>query len=67
MNIAQLIDHIQTTHPHQIEFHQATSEVLESLEEFIANHPIYQSQSLLERMVEPERVIMFRVTWIDDT
>jgi len=48
------------------EFHQAVSEVLESLRPVIENHPEYQECSLLERLVEPERVIMFRVPWIDD-
>ena len=52
--------------PEQVEFHQAVEEVFLSLREFIAAHPRYQSQGLLARMVEPERVILFRVPWVDD-
>src|SRR4030066_2260791 len=52
--------------PNEPEFHQAVQEVLESLEIVLQRHPEYRSLKILERMVEPERVIMFRVPWIDD-
>ena len=52
--------------PGQPEFHQAVQEVLESLTEFIAENKQYAKAEILERMVEPERVIMFRVPWQDD-
>ncbi|MCD6061904.1 MAG: NADP-specific glutamate dehydrogenase [Moraxellaceae bacterium] len=52
--------------PGQPEFHQAVKEVLLSLWDFLERHPHYRQQGLLERMVEPERVIMFRVPWVDD-
>ncbi|WP_103061623.1 NADP-specific glutamate dehydrogenase [Actinomyces qiguomingii] len=48
------------------EFHQAVREVLESLDPVIAKHPHYAEDGLLERIVEPERQIMFRVPWVDD-
>ncbi|EEH65982.1 Glu/Leu/Phe/Val dehydrogenase, dimerization domain protein [Actinomyces urogenitalis DSM 15434] len=48
------------------EFHQAVREVLESLDPVIAKHPHYAEDALLERIVEPERQIMFRVPWVDD-
>jgi len=52
--------------PHQPEFMQAVHEVMQSLWPFIAKHPRYRQQALLERLVEPERVIQFRVCWTDD-
>jgi glutamate dehydrogenase (NADP+) len=48
------------------EFHQAVQEVIESLMPFVKKNPKYQKNKIFERMVEPERVIMFRVPWVDD-
>ncbi len=50
----------------QPEFHQAVQEVVESLEPVIEKHPEYKEAKILERIIEPERVIMFRVPWVDD-
>jgi glutamate dehydrogenase (NADP+) len=52
--------------PNEPEFHQAVQEVLESLEPVIAKHPEYVKAGILERIVEPERQIFFRVPWVDD-
>jgi len=52
--------------PGEKEFHQAVQEVVESLMPFIEANPKYEKAKILERMLEPERVIMFRVPWIDD-
>ncbi len=52
--------------PNEKEFHQAVVEVVESLAPYIVEHPHLQEMKILERMAEPERVIMFRVPWIDD-
>ncbi|MGN0834921.1 MAG: NADP-specific glutamate dehydrogenase [Candidatus Spyradosoma sp.] len=52
--------------PDQPEFHQAVAEVLHSLKDFLKKNPKYAKAAVLERMVEPERVIMFRVPWMDD-
>lgn len=62
----RIIESIKTQNPEQPEFIQAASEVLESLNDVIDAHPEYEQASLLERLVEPERVIMFRVPWTDD-
>jgi glutamate dehydrogenase (NADP+) len=51
----------------QPEFLQAVEEVLESLEPVVERHPEYQKAGLIERIVEPERIIVFRVTWMDDS
>ncbi len=52
--------------PSEVEFHQAVHEVVESLIPFIEENPQYSEAKILERMVEPERVILFRVPWADD-
>ena len=61
-----LLAQIQRRDPNQPEFLQAVSEVFTSLEGFLHKNPRYCDQALLERMVEPERVIQFRVPWVDD-
>lgn len=62
----QFIQYVTDRNPGQAEFHQAVSEVIESLWPFIEQNPKYAEQGLLERLVEPERVVMFRVSWVDD-
>lgn len=57
---------LQQRDPHQTEFQQAVREVFTSLWPFLEQNPRYQQQGLLERLVEPERVIQFRVAWTDD-
>ncbi len=57
---------MQQRDPEQAEFHQAVEEVLTSLWPFVQANPRYQQQGLLSRLVEPERVILFRVPWADD-
>ena len=52
--------------PGEKEFHQAVREVLESVAPYIVEHPYLMEQKILERIVEPERIIMFRVPWLDD-
>ncbi|HPO98707.1 MAG TPA: NADP-specific glutamate dehydrogenase [Bacillota bacterium] len=62
----QLMEAVIKRNPNEPEFHQAVKEVLESLEPVIERHPEYVQAGILERIVEPERVIMFRVPWVDD-
>jgi glutamate dehydrogenase (NADP+) len=52
--------------PHEKEFHQAVHEVVESLAPFLVKNPVYTKLKILERMSEPERVILFRVPWLND-
>lgn len=52
--------------PHQLEFHQAVKEFAEKIIPYINEHPKYEKYSILERMTEPDRIIMFRVCWEDD-
>lgn len=62
----KLLAEVKAKNPSEPEFHQAVEEVLESLDLVLQRHPEYRSAKILERMVEPERVIMFRVPWTDD-
>jgi glutamate dehydrogenase (NADP+) len=62
----ELIASVKAKNPSEPEFHQAVEEVLDSLELVIEKHPEYRSAKILERLIEPERVIMFRVPWMDD-
>jgi len=64
--INKIITHVKTKNPNEPEFHQAVEEVCESLEPVFARHPEYAAAKILERMVEPERTIIFRVPWMDD-
>ena len=64
--IDSVIKNLQTSNASQPEFLQAAEEVLTTLSPVVDAHPEYQENAILERLVEPERVIMFRVPWIDD-
>ena len=64
--VDQFLSSIARRDPNQSEFQQAVKEVMTSLWPFIEKHPKYREYALLERLVEPERVIQFRVTWVDD-
>jgi glutamate dehydrogenase (NADP+) len=64
--INQIINLIKAKNPAEPEFHQAVLEVLESLRVVLERHPEYQEAKILERITEPERVLMFRVPWFDD-
>ena len=65
-NPESFVQKIKDRDPDQPEFHQAVEEVIKSLWPFLEENPRYKQDGLLERMVEPERVIMFRVPWVDD-
>jgi glutamate dehydrogenase (NADP+) len=61
-----LLDRVIAKNPGEKEFHQAVTEVLESLEPVLKKHPEYVDAKILERIIEPDRQIMFRVAWTDD-
>lgn len=65
-NVKEFMDKLIAKNPGEKEFHQAVQEVVESLMPFINANPKYKEAKILERMTEPERVVMFRVPWIDD-
>ncbi len=65
-NVKEFMEKLIAKNIGEIEFHQAVQEVVECILPFIENNPKYQKNRILERLVEPERVIMFRVPWLDD-
>ncbi len=65
-NVHSFLDHVAQRNPGQVEYLQAVTEVMESLWPYIAQHPKYATLSLLERLVEAERILIFRVSWMDD-
>ena len=62
----EIIEKVKAKNPNEPEFVQAVTEVMNSLRLVVDNDPKYQNEALLERIVEPERIIMFRVPWVDD-
>jgi glutamate dehydrogenase (NADP+) len=64
--VKSLMAEVKAKHAAQPEFHQAVQEVAESIDIVLDRHPEYRSTKILERIIEPERVIIFRVPWIDD-
>lgn len=65
-SVHDFLDHVASRNPGQPEFLQAVAEVMESLWPFIAAHPKYAEHGLLERLIEPERIVMFRIAWTND-
>jgi glutamate dehydrogenase (NADP+) len=64
--VSTLMAEVKAKNPAEPEFHQAVQEVVESLALVLEKHPEYRHARILERIIEPERVIMFRVPWMDD-
>lgn len=64
--IKKLVAEVKAKNPAEPEFHQAVEEFTESIDVVLDRHPEYRSAKILERVVEPERVLMFRVPWMDD-
>ena len=64
--VERVLENLKKQNPNEPEFHQAATEILTTLAPVIEQHPEYEKAALLERFVEPERIIMFRVPWVDD-
>ena len=64
--VEQVLTKVKAQNQNEPEFHQAVEEVLGSLDVVLQRHPEYRANKILERMVEPERVVLFRVPWMDD-
>ncbi len=64
--VERVLERLKAQNPNEPEFHQAATEVLNSLAPAIEANPQYEKAGLLERLVEPERIVMFRVPWVDD-
>ena len=66
MKTSEIIARLQVKYPGESEYLQAVQEVLESIEEVYNQHPEFEKAKIVERMVEPDRIFSFRVTWVDD-
>lgn len=66
MKVEQVLNDLKRRFPNEPEYHQAVHEVLESIEEVYNAHPEFESQNLIERLCIPDRILSFRVNWIDD-
>ncbi len=66
MDLKNIMNNLEKKHPGEVEFLQAVREVLESIEEVVSENPHFESAAIIERLVEPDRILMFKVPWIDD-
>jgi glutamate dehydrogenase (NADP+) len=66
MNVDKIMNNLEKKHPGEVEYLQAVREVLESIEEVYNENPQFESANIIERIVEPDRVIAFKVPWVDD-
>jgi glutamate dehydrogenase (NADP+) len=66
MNVDKIMNNLEKKHPGEVEYLQAVREVLESIEEVYNENPQFDSANIIERVIEPDRVIAFKVPWVDD-
>jgi glutamate dehydrogenase (NADP+) len=66
MNVDTIMNRLVKTHPGELEYHQAVREVLESIEEVYNENPHFNSANIVDRIIEPDRVLVFKVPWADD-
>ncbi|HRU64174.1 MAG TPA: Glu/Leu/Phe/Val dehydrogenase dimerization domain-containing protein, partial [Paludibacteraceae bacterium] len=66
MNVEKLLSSLEAKHPGEKEYLQAVHEILTSINEIYSQHPEFEKAKIVERLVEPDRIITFKVPWIDD-
>ena len=66
MKVQSIMSGLKKKHPGEKEYLQAVQEVLETIEEVYNQHPEFEQAKIVERLVEPDRIFKFRVTWVDD-
>lgn len=66
MNVNQILNDLEKKHPGELEYLQAVKEVLESIEEVYNENPQFEDAKIIERLVEPDRILTFKVPWVDD-
>jgi len=66
MNVDKLMSNLEKKHPGEVEYLQAVREVVESIEEVYNDNPQFESANIIDRLVEPDRIFMFKVPWLDD-
>lgn len=67
MNVKEILNNLEAKHPGEKEYLQAVHEVLESVETIYNENPQYEAAKIIERIVEPDRILTFKVTWVDDS
>lgn len=66
MNLEKLMNDLEKKHPGEVEYLQAVREVLESIEDVVNQNPQFESAGIIERLVEPDRILTFKIPWVDD-
>ena len=66
MNVDKIMNNLSKKHPGEVEYLQAVREVLESIEEVYNDNPQFESANIIERIIEPDRILTFKVPWVDD-
>ena len=66
MNLEKIMNDLEKKHPGEVEYLQAVREVLESLEEVVNENPQFEAAGIIDRLVEPDRILTFKVPWVDD-
>lgn len=66
MNVDKIMNNLEKKHPGEVEYLQAVREVLESIEEIYNENPQFESANIVERIIEPDRILTFKVPWVDD-
>ncbi len=66
MDLNKIMNDLEKKHPGEVEYHQAVREVLESIEDTVSENPHFESAGIIKRLIEPDRILTFKVSWIDD-
>jgi len=66
MNVEQLMNNLEKKHPGEVEYLQAVREVLESIEDLVNDNPQFEANGIIDRVVEPDRILTFKVPWVSD-
>lgn len=66
MNVEKIMNNLSKKHPGEVEYLQAVREVLDSIEEVYNDNPQFESANIIERIIEPDRIITFKIPWVDD-
>jgi glutamate dehydrogenase (NADP+) len=66
MNLEKIMNDLEKRHPGEVEYLQAVREVLESIEDVVNENPHFETAGIIERIIEPDRVLTFKVPWVDD-
>lgn len=66
MNVEQILNNLEKKHPGEVEYLQAVREVLESIETIVSENPQFEANGIIDRIVEPDRILTFKVPWVGD-